>query len=211
MPLVDVRGAKQDLYRRQILSAAEAEFGRTGYAAAKMSAIAETASLSLATVYKTFGGKEEIWDALHADRMNDLLAAVSTAARDAEPGLERLLTSVAAVARFLMDQPGYLDLNLRAGVNWAADADVAVGVERTVWVAGHDMITAGIEKSMAVGQIQTIRARVAAGMVVSALQVWLSDWVRSGRDRAPDVVIDELQQHLRWLLAGPTSKASGRA
>jgi AcrR family transcriptional regulator len=203
VPLPDIRVARQHMYRRQVLAAAEREFGRTGYAAAKMSTIAETASLSLATVYKTFGGKAEIWDALHSERMTPLLDAVTAAATETEPGLERLLTSVAAVAEFLAEEPGYHDLNLRAGVNWAADPDAGLGVERTVWRAGLEMITAAVEKAITLGQIQTIRPQVAAGMLVCALQVWLSDWVRNGRDRAPNAVIDEMLRHLRWLLAGP--------
>jgi AcrR family transcriptional regulator len=205
-PVVDLRAAKQDLYRHRIIAAAEYEFARTGYGAAKMSAIADTATLSLATVYKTFGGKAEIWDALHSERMTALLAAVAAAARDTEPGLERLLASVAAVARFLTEQPGYLDLNLRAGVNWAVDAQDGVGVERTVWLSGQDMITSGIAKAITLGQVRDIRPRVAAGMVVSALQVWLSDWVRAGRDRDAEVVIAEMHDHLRWMLAGPRAE-----
>jgi AcrR family transcriptional regulator len=207
LALTDLRLAKQGLYRRQILAAAEREFAQAGYAAVRMSAIADTASLSLATVYKTFGGKAEIWDALHAERMTALLASVTAAAADTEPGLDRLLTSVAAVVRFLTAEPGYLDMNLRAGVNWAAEADTGRGVERTVWLAGQDMIATAIEKAIALGQIRDIRPRVAAGMVVSALQVWLSDWVRCGRDRAPEIVVEEMRQHLRWMLGGPSEPA----
>ena len=41
-----------------------------------MAAIAKAADLSLATVYKTFAGKREIWNELHAERMTALLALV---------------------------------------------------------------------------------------------------------------------------------------
>jgi hypothetical protein len=93
-------------------------------------------------------------------------------------------------------------MNLRVGVNWAADPQDTGRVDQTVWLAGLGMIATGIERGIARGEVREIRARVAAGMVVSALQVWLSDWVRSGRDRDPDEVIEEMEQHLRWLLAG---------
>ena len=39
-----------------------------------------------------------------------------------------------------------------------------------------------------------------AGLVVSALQVWLGDWVDSGRDRQPDVLVADLVAHLRVIL-----------
>ena len=55
------------LYRDLVLTAAEQEFARVGFAETKVATIAKTADLSLATVYKTFSGKDEIWDELHAD------------------------------------------------------------------------------------------------------------------------------------------------
>ena len=64
------------LYREVVLAAAEREFARVGFSAAKMAAIARAADVSLATVYKTFPGKTEIWDELHAERMSALLALV---------------------------------------------------------------------------------------------------------------------------------------
>lgn len=201
--LADIRTARRDMYRQQILNAAELEFATTGYAPTKMSAIAQRADVSLATIYKNFDGKQEIWDALHTERMSALLAAVERTAGTHEAGLERLLGSIATVARFLAEHPGYLDLNLHVGLNWAANPQDASTVDRTVWLAGLDMITAGVERAIARGEVREIRPRVAAGIVVSALQVWLADWVRSGRDRDPDVVVAEMERHLRWMLVGP--------
>ena len=120
-----------------------------------------------------------------------------------EAALERLLSGVAAVAGFLTDHASYLDLSIRAGFGWASGADDGRGEQRTVWTAGLDMIAAGVEAAVADGDVPDIRPRVAAGMVVSALQVWLSDWVASGRDRPPEGVIDELVLRVRWLLVGP--------
>ena len=80
MPVTEER---RSLYRELVLAAAEREFARVGFAEAKVAAIAKAADLSLATVYKTFPGKGEIWNDLHAERMNALLASVE----------ERLATS----------------------------------------------------------------------------------------------------------------------
>ena len=195
--------ARREMYHRQILTAAEQEFSKAGFARAKMDAIAATAGVSLATVYKTFSGKNAIWDALHAERMAALLASVNASAQGADSAFDRLLAGVDTVAHFLTDHESYLDLSIRAGFGWASGADEGRGVQRTVWTAGLDMIAAGIETAAAAGELPDIRPRVGAGMVVSALQVWLSDWVASGRDRHPDVVIDEMTTRVRWLLAGP--------
>jgi len=200
--LGSIRDARREMYRQQILGAAELEFSRAGFADARMESIAATAGVSLATVYKTFAGKLDIWNALHAERMAALLAAVDLATRAASSPLDRLLTGVAAVARFLAGHESYLDLNLRAGFGWAGDAEGGQGVQRTVWSAGLDMVTAGVEAAITRDEVPGIRPRVAAGMIVSALQVWLADWVGSGRDRRPDDVIAELTERLRWLLTG---------
>ena len=201
-PMPDIREARRQLYRQQVLGAAEREFSKAGFADARMESIAATAGLSLATVYKTFAGKLDIWDALHAERMQALLAAVDDATRTAASPLERLLTGDGAVARFLVGHPDYLDLNLRVGSGWAGGAAGGRGVQRTVWSAGLDRIAAGVEASVAAGELPAVRPRLAAGMIVSGLQVWLADWVDAGRDRDPEAVIDELTLRLRWLLAG---------
>lgn len=201
-PVPSIQEARRAMYRQQILAAAEHEFGRAGFDQVRMETIAATAGVSLATVYKTFSGKAEIWDALHAERMEALLASVAAATPDDGPALDRLLAGIAAVGRFLAGHDDYLALNLQVGFGWASSADEGRGVQRTVWSAGLEMIASGIEAAIAEGSVREIRPRVAAGMVVSALQVWLSEWAGSGRDRDADEVIDEMALRLRWLLAG---------
>jgi AcrR family transcriptional regulator len=138
-----ISASRREMYRRQVLVAAELEFSRTGFTDARMDSIASTAGVSLATVYKHFAGKLDIWNALHTERMDALLAAVDVATRSAASPLERLLTGVATVARFLAAHESYLDLNLRAGFGWASNAEDGQGAQRTVWSAGLDTLTAG--------------------------------------------------------------------
>ena len=186
-------------YRRQILRAAEREFGKAGFAATPMNAIAATAGLSLATVYKSFSGKAEIWDALHRTRMDALLEAVREA--DAgEPGLERLLTGLRRVFLFLAAHPAYLEMNLRAGGGWASSVEGAHGIQRTVWSSGLEVIAAGMQAAADRGELAGLDPRIAAGMAISALQVWLSEWVRSERAEDPEALVDDMTRRLRLLL-----------
>lgn len=196
-----IHDARRDMYRQQVLRAAEAEFGKAGFASTPMSAIAATAGLSLATVYKAFAGKSEIWDALHTERMEALLRYVESAEQSGS-SLDRLLNGVRRVALFLAENPAYLDLSLRAGGGWANSADSGQGVQRTVWSSGIDMITAGVESAISSGELNGIRPRVAAGLIVSALQVWLSDWVATGRVDDPVSVADNMIARLRLTLTG---------
>lgn len=190
-------------YRRQILRAAEREFGKAGFAATPMNAIAATAGLSLATVYKSFSGKAEIWDALHRTRMDALLEAVRGA--DArEPGLERLLTGLRRVFLFLAAHPAYLEMNLRAGGGWANSVEGAHGIQRTVWSSGLEVIAAGMQAAADRGELAGLDPRIAAGMAISALQVWLSEWVASERAEDPEVLVDDMTRRLRLLLTSCT-------
>ena len=185
------------LYRERVLDAAEREFARVGYADARMPDVAREAGLSLATVYKTFSGKAEIWDELQGSRMAGLLEAVA-AATAGRVGLERLLAGVGSTASYLMEREGYLAMSLRVGTAWASAE--GVGVQRTVWSDGLRTIEEGYAAAARTGDVAPLRPAVAAGLVVSALQVWLSDWLRSGRDRPVADVVTELVDHLRRSL-----------
>lgn len=196
--------ARRDMYRHQILTAAELEFSRSGFANAKMSAIAKTADLSLATIYKHFAGKNEIWDDLHADRMQDLLAQVDVEIGRTDSALEQILRGVGAVARYLTEHDSYLDMNLWPGTGWAAGREAGHGVQRTVWSSGLDTMAGGVELALANAEIKTIDPRVAAGLIVSSLQVWLAEWATAGRKDDPEALIDAMTERLRWMLVGPS-------
>ncbi|MDO9498360.1 MAG: TetR/AcrR family transcriptional regulator [Nocardioides sp.] len=204
---MSVVAERRSLYRDLVLAAAEREFARVGFAEAKMAAIAKSSDLSLATVYKTFPGKNEIWNDLHAERMTALLALVDERTATAGSPLDRLLDGIAAVAEFLMAHGAYLELSLGASSGWL-NAGGHTGIQRTVWSSGLDMIAAGVEASGTAGELADLRPRIAAGLVVSALQVWLADWVDSGRDRDPDVVVADLVSHLRAMLTSARSAPS---
>lgn len=198
MPVVEQR---RTLYRELVLDGAEREFARVGFSDTKVAAIAKAADLSLATVYKTFPGKREIWNDLHAERMTALLALVDERVAGATSPLERLLAGIGAVADFLTDHDAYLELSLGAGSGWLSAG--GTDVQRTVWSSGLDTIAAGVAAADAAGELGGLRPRIAAGLVVTALQVWLGDWVDSERDRQPDDLVADLVAYLRVILTTP--------
>lgn len=200
MPVTEER---RSLYRDLVLTAAELEFARVGFADAKMAAIAKGADVSLATVYKTFPGKTEIWNDLHAERMTALLERVDERIAATESPIERLLGGIAAVAEFLTSHDAYLELSLHVSSGWLT-ATAGHGVQRTVWGSGLDTIAAGVQAARDAGELTDLRPRIAAGLVVSALQVWLADWVEAGRDRDAEAVVQDLVAHLRAILT-PTA------
>ncbi|CAN5421320.1 hypothetical protein BH09ACT12_BH09ACT12_21270 [soil metagenome] len=192
---------RRSLYKDLILAAAELEFAEVGFADTKVATIAKAADLSLATVYKSFASKNDIWNDLHAERMTALLAFVDERSGHVESPLERLLAGIAAVAEFLTDHDAYLRLSLGASSGWLGPGG-GTGVQRTVWGSGLDMIARGVRAARDAGEVTDLRPRIAAGMIVSALQVWLADWIESDRDRAPKVVVSDLIEHLTVLISG---------
>ena len=58
------------------------------------------------------------------------------------------------------------------------------------------------------GELAGLDPRIAAGMAISALQVWLSEWVSSGRVDDPEVLVDDMTARLRLLLTSPGHSAT---
>ncbi len=98
--------------------------------------------------------------------------------------------------------PGYMS-DMAGGKATALQAWASaegVGVQRTVWSDGLRTIEEGYAAAARAGDVAPLRPAVAAGLVVSALQVWLSDWLRSGQDRPAADVVTELVDHLERSL-----------
>ena len=91
------RERELEFRNRLVVEAAEEVFATRGFQAAGMDEIARRAEVSLATLYKLFGGKEELFAAVVAYRHEQFLAEIEEAvAAVAEPRerLDRLVSFV---------------------------------------------------------------------------------------------------------------------
>jgi AcrR family transcriptional regulator len=197
----NIRDARRDMYRQQIISAAEFEFARAGFDKTKVADIARTADVSLATVYKNFSGKDDIWDALNRQRMDEFIAAGQRAIQDVDTPLNRLYSAMRVLVIYFTEHPNFLRLHINEGLNWAtAGVEWGRGNQRAAWRTGLDIMVALAEDVTASGETPSMRPSVLAGLAVSALQVWLTDWVNSGCDRPADELASELVEYMkRWL------------
>lgn len=199
-----IRQARRQMYRQQIIAAAELEFARSGFDKTKVSDIARAAGVSVDTVYKNFDGKTDIWDALNSHRMDELIAAGERATNGVASPLDRLLRSARAQVMFFDDHPNFLELHVREGWNWAtAGVERGRGVQRDVWRTGLAVVGALTQEAIDAGEIPALQPNVMAGLAVSALQVWLTEWVNTERARPARDIADELVAHLRQTLAAP--------
>lgn len=199
------------MYRRQIVAAAEAEFARAGFDRTKVADIAQSADVSLATVYKNFAGKDEIWDELNRQRMDEFITFGKQAVEGLDSPLDRLLNVLQTLVVYFGDHPNYLRLHISEGLSWAtAGTEWGRGNQRDAWRTGIDIMVALAEDAVASGEIEAIRPPVLARLVVSALQVWLTDWLTSGFDRPAEQVAAELGQYLTRSLRAPSTPRTRR-
>jgi AcrR family transcriptional regulator len=206
-----IRDARRDMYRQQIISAAEFEFASAGFDKTKVADIARTADVSLATVYKSFSGKDEIWDALNRQRMDEFIAAGQHATHGVDSPLNRLFSAMRALVVYFAEHPNFLRLHISEGLSWAtAGVEWGRGNQRDAWRTGLGIMVALAEDVIASGDAPPMRPSVLAGLVVSALQVWLTDWVNSGCDRPADEVASELIEYIKRSLTIPASPTSKR-
>jgi AcrR family transcriptional regulator len=197
----NIRDARRDMYRQQIISAAEFEFARAGFDKTKVTDIARTADVSLATVYKNFSGKDEIWDALNRQQMDEFMAAAQHVAQDIDSPLDRLYSAMRVLVIYFTEHPNFLRLHINEGLNWAtAGVDWGRGNQRDWWQTGRGIMVALAEDVVASGETPSMRPSVLAGLAVSALQVWLTDWANSGCDRPADEVARELVEYMKRSL-----------
>jgi len=195
------------MYRAQVLAAAELEFARSGFASARVSVIAQSANVSLSTLYKNFAGKEEIWDALHELRMAQAVAAAVESSSAGVTALDRLLLASHGVVLFFAEQGHYLELNVKSGLGWATadDDEHGQGGQKRSWRAGREILTQAAQAAAQDGHLQPLKPELIAQIIISAQQLWLTDWLKAGRDRDPAEVASELVDHLRRALAAPAA------
>ncbi|WP_232678873.1 TetR/AcrR family transcriptional regulator [Nocardioides sp. R-C-SC26] len=196
--------ARRAVYREHILDVAEAEFGRCGFSAAKVGDIATRAGISLATLYKTFASKADLWDALNTDRMEEFTRVVTERTSAIASPLERLLVGARAEVEFFAARDAFLQLHLRDGLSWGTASTfpgAGQGAQRVAWRTGMAMTAATAQEAIDAGELRQVRSEVAAAIVISSLQIWLTDWIATGRSRPIDQVADDVEEHLRRSLA----------
>jgi AcrR family transcriptional regulator len=107
--------------RRDILTSAEQILAESGYPALTMRAIAAGAGVSPGTVYQYFGGKEDVFAALMARRLDELQATM--AAVDRSAGIAGVLRAIVPQVTELWQRYG------RSAAQW--EAKVLAGGRRS--------------------------------------------------------------------------------
>jgi len=124
-----LRSQHVEATRRAILAAARASFGKVGYAATSVDAIAAGARVTKGAVYHHFAGKEAVFRAVHAEVEGEAQAR-AIAARDAD---------AAAIDQIVAMVDGYLDAALDGEIRRITliDGPALLGLEPDVPAEQH--------------------------------------------------------------------------
>jgi AcrR family transcriptional regulator len=190
------------MYHALIVDSAERVFAEQGFESGTMQDIANEAGVSLKTVYANFEGKDDLFRAIHRDRVTALTEELAHVyVSDREPA-EMLREAVRSHVSFLVERPAYMRLQLRSLRSWGMDADSEEAFDH----GGRDSLIALLERGIAAGVFYPGEPVRIAPMVLAVMQVQLADQLRHPDEVDADEVADQIMRHLGRLLCVPENE-----
>lgn len=183
--------ARQEAYKHVILEAAELVFANHGYDAAKVTDIADTAGVSVGTIYGVFGSKAELFGAVLTHRLPELLEIAHRSAVDATTPIERLTSGLDATILYMLEHPDFLRIHLRDHA-WGLGPVRADRQQVAAWREGMVLEAQILEVAMDLGLVIREDPYRLARMIAAIQQVHLNDWVEDGMLEPPAVVVRRL-------------------
>jgi len=187
-----LRDAKDVMYRALILDSAEEVFAEAGFEHAQVKDVAGRAGISLATLYARFPTKLELYRAVHARRLGDLMARAVRPAKGAD-ALDRMLDAIEAYVAFHVAHPHYLGMHLRDGNAWSVREGLRTGEQVEAWTRGQERM------------VKTFREGIRAGLFVDDDPVWmarttnalhqvaLTMWAEGGKKMAVETLLSRVR------------------
>ncbi|MFW0785430.1 TetR/AcrR family transcriptional regulator [Gordonia sp. CPCC 206044] len=202
-----VRAVRASSRRRQLLDAAVAVMGRTGFHQMSMQALADEAQVSVGLFYKYFGGKEEILLAAIVDILetfrDQLTPAMDLAGDDP---VVRLIAGFRQYTTIVDENRDAVVLTYRESRTLDADGRERIKeLEVETSAPMREAITAGMDT----GSIQEVDADLAVFDMMMLAHGWaLKHWhfappagaQRAGRSSAPYELDTYIGAQLRFLL-----------
>jgi AcrR family transcriptional regulator len=160
------RAAKREAYRRVILECAERLFAESGVDGTRVEAIAAAAGVAPRTLYSVFSAKEEIVQALAEGRRTTLLEVARRAAEGAASPFDGMRSSAVAAARFFIENPDYLRLELAESRAWADERS-----SRSVtWHMAVDAFAQVFDRCMEDGTVRVGDPKAFAHALIAIMQ-----------------------------------------
>ncbi len=193
---LDLRAAKDAIYRKHIMEAAERVFAEQGYANTKMQSVASAVGISLATLYQAFPGKEQLHKAIRVVRDTEMLGAVLQRAQQVPPPgrmVEWLLWLMETHLKYFLEHPDYLRMQLQLGHVWYHSTAWPSHDERELWERGMDFM----QQIFSLGQTQELLVSGDPGdqgrLMMALQQTRLANWIGGGMKEDQPTVVARVQ------------------
>ncbi|MCH7598881.1 MAG: TetR/AcrR family transcriptional regulator [Myxococcales bacterium] len=193
-----IRQARREMYRQVITEAAEVVFADKGFANAKMSEVALEAGISLKTLYATFNGKLELFDAIRALRISEVMARTD-AVSEGTP-LEVTMNRVRVSVEYLVANPHFLRIHLREGNAWAIRPERVPGTDPDGWHVNMSEQAKTIQRGIDEGVFEKGDPELLVKMVSAVYQVQLADWLEREENGSADLLVRRIQDYVKRLL-----------
>ena len=142
--------ARARMYQDLIFESAEFIFGERGFENATMQEIASEAGVSLKTVYASFPGKQDLYNAIMLVRGREMFEAVEAAHRAAADPIGQLVDGTRAFVAYLFEHKDWSRIHVRSQTSWAMRPSGEVAA--ALWDAGQkthvEMLEAGMESGI---------------------------------------------------------------
>ncbi len=151
--------------KRQILTAARKTFTGQGYAQASMRSIAREAGISVGGVYLHFRNKEELYQTLQKEWMDQLNRNTINALRDSHEPAEAIASFIATSIEFVRDNREMINLTGREmGFSYGSELKRGFFRERRRLIAGL------IDQGIAAGTFRPCDSAEAARIIFNILR-----------------------------------------
>lgn len=188
-----VRQARNEVYSRHILEAAEQVFADNGFDAAKLQQISKLAGLSMGTIYGVFPGKAEILEALLEDRGREILGLATAAVEGAADSLAALDGLIETYVRYFVGHPHFLRMHLNQGTSWVISPAAGPNGRAVIWNEIHALQARVFKDGIGAGVFVAEDPGFLAKTFSAMDQVLLSDWESRGMKESPEQLIDRLR------------------
>jgi AcrR family transcriptional regulator len=199
--------ARERMYRDLVFESAEHVFAAKGFDDATMQEIASEAGISLKTLYATFPGKNELYQAIQERRGHEIVEATGRAYSEGGSADEKLNGGVRAYVDYMLEHADFLRIHLREGKAWGLRPSDAVAED---WQVGVGNFASIVREGIASGDFYDGDADLLAMSGVAIMQVYMARIAETAGDIEAGALAEEILLPLRRLLCKPDGRESGR-
>lgn len=192
-----VRLRRKQEYRRAILDAAETVFGRSGYGATKMSAIASAAGVAIGTLYNYFDSKHEVFTALLERVQSEMLERVGSVEPESA-GLSRVRAIVRETLAAVEERGRLFSVQIEAFS--ARNGGLDLEAQKRGYFIYLGLLHEAIEQAVARGELRDdIGPDTLAFSLVGSCRAFMFNWMLSDRSAS---MVDQIDQIMELFVKG---------